>query len=509
MVRTHRVMRILAALVVLSKASEAFVRSEAIRLVLSTRRSRAVGDEGDDLESLLKEVAMLRAEISAAEMEISDAKKRNAVEAESKRAPRGPVMSVARCMSVYAADVSGLPADCEPSQERAAFAEAMGFDQDAYAGEELSETALSFLGVAALAGKSDELLTASVERFKALGIFRDVLEADDFSATDEIGALLGVDIRNAEPYGWRPGVSLAERSDACGVALWRRWRAVACDRAQLQRSGRLRERLDLLEKISDLDLIDAVVLSRRGLAEIVDLEPIGAELEHELLELLWRWKGGDSFETNCVLDVDKLLLKDKAAWTLLRFSRRADRARACALGLALDTLLDDAENTNAVAKHRLKAAVGPSTLALLDKLILPRGGNREKRIDLLATVKRLNFVASTSLVFAELASTLAIFALVATLLNLLPADDSDLALAEQKFLDPIIFGSTDNRLDQLAAFDLKYGTNFLSLPHPPTEKYPDRGALPSIDDLKRRSTSYWEDRAGTANSIRLRSEDVL
>lgn len=507
MVRTTEVMRILAALVVLSKASEGFVRSEALRLVLSTRRSRAVGDEGDDLESLLEEVAMLREEISAAEMEISDAKKRSAVEAESKRAPRGPVMSVARCMSVYAADVSGLPADCEPSQERAAFAEAMGFDQEAYAGEELSETALSFLGVAALAGESDELLTASVERFKALGIFRDMLEADDFSATDEIGALLGVDIRNAEQYGWRPGVSLAERSDACGVALWRRWRAVACDRAQLQRSGRLRERLDLLEKISDLDLIDAVVLSRRGLAEIVDIEPIGAELEHELLELVWRWKGGDSFETNCVLDVDKLLLKDKTAWTLLRFSRRADRARACALGLALDALLDDAENASSVARHRIKAAVGPSTLALLDKLVLPRG-DREKRIDLLAIVKRLNFVASTSLVFAELASTLAIFALVATLLNLLPSDDSDLALAEQKFLDPIIFGSTDNRLDQLAAFDLKYGTNFLSLPHPPTEKYPDRGALPSLDDVTRSSISFWEDRAGPANLIRLRSEDI-
>lgn len=443
----------------------------------------------DDADALLAEVARLRSEISEAERELAmDRAEEEEEEKELTPEERGEQFSGKRCMNVYTAESSaGIT-----WEEKARFASAMGFEDKYYLVDgELTDAAYALFGVAAPRSDDDddgeELFEASLSRFRKMGLFEDVVDSDDFFATEEVGALVGFNLRRRRaPYG-EPGDEL--RSDDVGRALWRRWKRVVADAYDSQRRGKFRESLKTLENKSDIEIIDAVMVARDKVESIFDAhteeeEQLTSEkktkkLERALSEVIWRTKTDDSFEAQCVLDLEKVLLRDRDAWQLLRFAWRADRARACALGLALDALLNDADPATARARECLFEGKDASPdLALYTKVIAGKSTSKEKNLQeddleiLTEAATKLNVAAMTSQFIVELSAGLSLFAFVFAIVSLLPASDSDANLAEQRFFDPIIFGSTDNRLDQLADFDMKYGTNFLSLPHPPTDKYP-------------------------------------
>lgn len=468
----------------------------------ATSRSPACRAESVDAEALLAQARALREEIAEDEAALI-ASRPVVVEEPVVKVSRSRPFSRARCAEVYCLDAKGLPAGVPAWSEQERFAEAMRFGEtDRYhfvvrtENEDGRKVVTAALGsdVADLLASptpsqdAGEFLNGAQERFRASGLFPDILGSDDFDAVAEVASLArwyATTDWSSDWYGmeWHEKTEteadlmdgLTKRSDEVGQALWRRWKRVARDRFALQRSGELKQRLAKLENTElraltpndgtwmfadDLEPQLSRMVKNRGLFANV--------VENELLELAGQWRKHSSFELRIVSDFERRVIDVNTAWDALRFARRSARARACALGLALDAILvdgiKDLDETRYVAE-------------------LKRAGFLRKGGKLGWTVFSLNMASKAGPILQEVQMALffaACFMLYA---------DPQIQLNFESFTDRLFFGSTDNRLDMLAAYDLKFNTHLLDLPHPATDKYPDT----HIDDLLNRPFGIYHD----------------
>lgn len=459
-----------------------------------TSRSPACRAENVDAEALLAEARALREEIAADEAALIASRPVVVEEPAKPKVSRSRPFSRARCAEVYCLDDKGLPVGVPAWSEKERFAEAMRFGEtdryhyvvrtDNEDGRKVVTAALGsdvadLLASPTPSSEPREYLKGAEERFRSRGLFPDILGSEDFDAVAEVASLArwyATTDWTSDWYGmeWHEQTEseadlvdgLTKRSDEVGQALWRRWKRVARDRFAFQRSGELRERLaslELSELKFDLSPNDSVWTAADDTHEkLLSMAPqrgmCAPLVEAELLELAGHWRKHHSFELRVVSDYERRLIDVNTAWDALRFARRSARARACALGLALDAILVDGirdlDDTRYVTE-------------------LKRAGFLRKGIGLGLTVFSLNMASKAGPILREV--QLALFFAACFCLY----TDPQVQLAIESVIDRIFFGSTDNRLDILAAYDLKFNTHLLDLPHPPTEKYPDS----HMDDL--------------------------